>query len=195
MAKGSSAKTLAALALQASTCTKCALAQGRTQVVFGAGNPQAELLFVGEAPGVNEDKQGVPFIGASGKLLTGLIEGIGMTREDCYIANVVKCHPPNNRDPQPIEIEACSPWLTSQIELIKPKVVVTLGNFSTKLLLETKEGITKIRGEVRPYGEGRVLIPTFHPAAVLRGRGGALAQMRADFVVIKRELAAMKSGD
>ena len=115
--------------------------------MFGVGRADAELMFVGEGPGEQEDLQGEPFVGRAGQLLTQLIEGIGLTRADVYIANVVKCRPPGNRDPQPDEIEACAPWLDRQLELIRPRVIVTLGNFATKLLLETKDGITKLRGQ------------------------------------------------
>ncbi len=169
-------------------CTNCALAEGRTQVVFGDGDPEADLVFVGEGPGQKEDEQGLPFVGPSGNLLTELIEGIGLTRDRCYIANVVKCRPPGNRDPLPGEIEACRPYLEAQLAFIRPRVVVTLGNFAMKLLLDTKEGITKTRGREFPFGEDAVLIPSFHPAAALRGGGSVLADMRADFVRIKRAL-------
>ena len=168
---------------------KCPLATaGRTQVVFGVGSRDADLVFVGEGPGAEEDKQGIPFVGRAGQLLTRLIEDIGFTRDDVYIANVVKCRPPGNRDPQPEEIAACRPYLEGQLGFVHPRVVVTLGNFATKLLLETKEGITKLRGREFPYRDA-VLVPTFHPAAVLRGGGTALAQVRGDFVVVKRALA------
>lgn len=174
-------------------CTKCPLAETRTQVVFGVGDPNADLLFVGEGPGEQEDLTGEPFVGRAGKLLTGLIEGIGLTRDEVYIANVVKCRPPGNRDPLPHEIESCRPYLEAQVEFIDPRLIVTLGNFATKLLLATKEGITKLRGQEFPYRDGAVLIPTLHPSAVLRGGGPALAQARADFVVIKRALARVTS--
>jgi uracil-DNA glycosylase family 4 len=164
---------------EALACTRCPLANGRTQVVFGVGNREADLVFVGEGPGAEEDRQGIPFVGRAGQLLTRLIEGIGLTRDDVYICNVVKCRPPGNRDPQPLEID-----------LLRPSVVVTLGNFATKLLLDTKTGITKLRGQEFPYRDGTaVLVPTLHPAAVLRSGGTALAQSRADFVVAKRALA------
>src|SRR4051795_13709933 len=179
---------------EALTCTKCPLAETRTQVVFGVGDPHADLLFVGEGPGQQEDLTGEPFVGRAGRLLTGLIEGIGLSRQQVYIANVVKCRPPGNRDPLPLEIESCWPYLDAQIAFIEPRVVVTLGNFATKLLLETKDGITKLRGREFPYRDGAVLIPTFHPAAVLRGGGTALAQVRGDFVVVKRALARAGSG-
>jgi len=181
--------SLDALRDEALTCRRCPLAPTRTQVVFGVGHPHADLMFVGEGPGAEEDKQGIPFVGRAGQLLTRLIEGIGLTRDQVYIANVVKCRPPGNRDPQPEEIEACRPYLEGQLDFIAPRVVVTLGNFATKLLLETKEGITKLRGREFTYRDGAVLVPTFHPAAVLRGGGTALAQVRGDFVVVKRALA------
>ncbi len=179
--------TLAEVAAEAADCTKCGLAEGRTQVVFGMGNPTADLMFVGEGPGAEEDKQGLPFVGRSGKLLDRLMaEEIGLTRDQCYIANVVKCRPPDNRDPKPDEIAACRPWLEQQVELIAPRVVVTLGNFSSKLLLDTKTGITKLRGQSYPMegmvSSGAVIIPTYHPAAVLRGSGLQEAQMRSDLV-------------
>jgi uracil-DNA glycosylase len=175
-------------------CTKCPLAtQGRSQVVFGDGDPGADLLFVGEGPGAEEDRQGVPFVGRAGKLLTGLIADIGLRRDEVYIANVVKCRPPGNRDPLPNEIESCRPYLEGQLRFIDPAVVVTLGNFSTKLLLDTKEGITKLRGREFPFRERAVLIPAFHPAAVLRSGGIALAQARADFVRVKRALRRVSS--
>jgi DNA polymerase len=170
-------------------CTACPLAETRTQVVFGVGDPTADLLFVGEGPGADEDRQGEPFVGRAGRLLTRLIEGIGLTRADVYIANVVKCRPPGNRDPQPVEIATCRPYLEAQIEFIDPRVVVTLGNFATKHLLETKEGITKLRGREFAFRGSSVVIPALHPSAVLRNGGGALAQTRADFVAVKRALA------
>lgn len=174
-------------------CTRCALANGRTQVVFGTGDPDADLMFVGEGPGAEEDRQGVPFVGRAGQLLTKLIADIGMTRDDVYIANVVKCRPPGNRDPQPVEIDSCRPWLTAQLGFVRPRVVVTLGNFATKLLLDTKEGITRLRGREFPFGDAS-LVPTLHPSAVLRSGGTALAQARADFVVAKRALARAADG-
>jgi len=182
-------RSFAELAATASTCTKCPLAEHRTQVVFGVGDEHADLVFVGEGPGAEEDRQGIPFVGRAGQLLTRLIEGIGLSRDDVYICNVVKCRPPGNRDPLPTEIEACRPYLDAQLDFLAPRVVVTLGNFATRLLLDTKEGITKLRGREQPYRDGRVLIPTLHPAAVLRNGGAALAQARADFVLVKRALA------
>ncbi len=168
---------------------RCRLAEGRTQVVFGTGDGAAKLMFIGEGPGAEEDRQGVPFVGRSGQLLDRLmLEEIGITRDRCYIANVVKCRPPDNRDPKPDEIEACRPYLSQQLDLIRPAVVVTLGRFAAQWLLETTEGITKLRGRSYPFAHG-VLIPTLHPAAALRGGGEPLAQMRADFVRAKLALA------
>ena len=184
--------TLEAVRADALGCTRCALAETRTQVVFGVGDPDAALMFVGEGPGQNEDEQGIPFVGRAGGLLTRLIEGIGLTRDDVYIANVVKCRPPGNRDPLPPEIDACRPFLEAQLGFVAPRVVMTLGNFATKLLLDTKVGITKLRGQELPFGDA-VLVPTLHPAAVLRGGGVALAQTRADFVVVKRALARQRA--
>lgn len=188
--------TLADIAAQAATCTKCELASTRTQVVFGSGDPHAPLMIVGEAPGKDEDAQGVPFVGRSGKLLDQvMLEELGVTRERVFIANTVMCRPPGNRDPLPGEIAACNEWLEVKLDLIAPKVVITLGNFSTKLLLfgdtKAKEGITKLRGHSYPWRNGAVLVPTFHPAAVLRNGGGQpLAQMRADFIRAKQAIEA-----
>ena len=153
-----------------SACTRCRLFEGRTQVVFGSGNPDAELMFVGEAPGFHEDQQGIPFVGQAGKLLEKLLAGIGLQRTDVYIANVLKCRPPGNRDPQPDEIEACESHLFHQIELIRPKVVGTLGNFATKLLSGKPLGITRVHGQDQwtTLGGNRVLLyPLYHPAAAL----------------------------
>ena len=151
-------------------CTRCRLAQGRTQVVFGSGNPHADLMFVGEAPGFHEDKQGLPFVGQAGKLLEKLLAQIGMARTDVYIANVLKCRPPGNRDPQPDEIEACESHLFKQIELIQPTVVATLGNFATKLLSGRPLGITRVHGQEQETtlgGRKVLLYPLYHPAAAL----------------------------
>ena len=188
--------TLAEIAAQAAECTKCGLASTRTQVVFGVGDPHAPLMIVGEAPGKDEDEQGEPFVGRSGKLLDQVMqEELGVTRERVFIANTVKCRPPGNRDPQADEIASCNPWLEAQLDLIAPKVVITLGNFATKLLLfgdpGAKQGITKLRGQSYPWRNGAVLVPTFHPAAVLRSGGGQpLAQMRADFIRAKQAILA-----
>jgi uracil-DNA glycosylase len=161
---------LALLQSEAAGCTKCRLAEGRTQVVFGSGSPEAELMFVGEAPGFHEDQQGVPFVGQAGKLLERLLAGIGLTREDVFICNVLKCRPPGNRDPQPDEIDACEGYLFRQIELIRPTIVATLGNFATKLLSGKPLGITRVHGQEQEavLGGRRVLLyPLYHPAAAL----------------------------
>ena len=183
-------RTLMEVAQEASTCTKCRLATTRTHVVFGVGDPDADVLFIGEAPGQNEDKQGEPFVGAAGQLLTRMLGEIGLTREQVYIANILKCRPPGNRDPQEDEIETCTPWLIEQISLIQPQVIVTLGNFATKFVLQTQTGITRMRGSVYPW-HGRKVIPTFHPAAVLRGggeKGRQFGELQEDFALIKRTL-------
>jgi len=162
--------SLAAYSEEIAGCTKCALAKGRTQVVFGSGSPTADLMFVGEAPGFHEDKQGVPFVGAAGQLLGKLLAGVGMTRDEVFVANVLKCRPPGNRDPQPDEIEACEPHLWKQIELIRPKVIATLGNFATKLLSGRPLGITRVHGqeqELTIAGRSVLLYPLYHPAAAL----------------------------
>src|SRR5919198_1895613 len=164
------ARTLAAFATEVAGCTRCRLAAGRTQVVFGVGNPEADLMFVGEAPGFHEDQQGYPFVGQAGKLLDKLLGGIGLSRGDVYIANVIKCRPPGNRDPQPDEIEACEAHLFRQIELIEPTVVATLGNFATKLLSGRPLGITRVHGQEQEtkLGSRKVLLyPLYHPAAAL----------------------------
>jgi uracil-DNA glycosylase family 4 len=164
------ADELAAFGASVAACTSCRLAQGRTQVVFGVGDPNADLLFVGEAPGFHEDQQGRPFVGQAGKLLDRLLAGIGLGRDQVYIANVLKCRPPGNRDPQPDEIQACEGHLFRQVELIEPKVVATLGNFATKLLSGKPTGITRVHGQEQEttLGGRRVLLyPLYHPAAAL----------------------------
>ena len=184
-------RTLQEAAHEASACTKCRLAGGRTQVVYGTGNAEADLMFIGEGPGYYEDKQGEPFVGAAGQLLNRMLEEIGIRRGDVYIANVIKCRPPGNRDPLPEEVDACTPWLREQIALIEPRVIVTLGNFATRFMLDKPVSISRVRGQRFPQ-EGRTIIPTFHPAAILRGGGEASTQMvdlRSDFLEIKRALA------
>jgi uracil-DNA glycosylase len=166
----SSPGELAQFASEVSGCTRCRLAQGRTQVVFGSGSPSADLMFVGEAPGFHEDKQGLPFVGQAGKLLEKLLAGIGLERRDVYIANVLKCRPPGNRDPMPDEIEACESHLFRQIDLIRPTVVATLGNFATKLLSGRPLGITRVHGQEQSTtiaGRQVLLYPLYHPAAAL----------------------------
>jgi DNA polymerase len=164
------AEALAAYAAETASCTRCRLAEGRTQVVFGSGDPDADLMFVGEAPGFHEDQQGYPFVGQAGKLLDKLLAGIGLERGDVYIANVIKCRPPGNRDPLPDEIEACEAHLFRQLELVEPRLVATLGNFATKLLSGKPHGITRVHGAPQPAtvgGRTVTLYPLFHPAAAL----------------------------
>jgi DNA polymerase len=174
---------LEAYAKSVAGCTRCRLAQGRTQVVFGSGSPRADLMFVGEAPGFHEDKQGLPFVGQAGKLLERLLGQIGLERGDVYIANVLKCRPPGNRDPQPDEIEACESHLFKQIELIEPTVVATLGNFATKLLSGRPLGITRVHGQEQETtlgGRTVLLYPLYHPAAALY-TPAMLKVLEADF--------------
>jgi len=185
---------LADLGAAAAECTRCGLAGTRTSVVFGVGDPAADVMFVGEAPGYHEDQQGEPFVGAAGKLLDRLLGEIGIERSEVYIANVLKCRPPGNRDPLPDEIEACQDYLREQLRLIDPRVVVTLGNFATKLLLKRSVGITRLRGQVYPWWH-RSLVPTFHPAAALRGGDRVTDQMRADFALIRSALDAVDTPD
>ena len=161
-------RDLSAVRVEIGACTRCKLhTLGRTQIVFGVGNPDADLMFVGEAPGADEDVQGVPFVGRAGQLLTKIIEAIELTREDVYIANVIKCRPPQNRNPEPDEIETCEPFLFQQIDVIKPKVIVALGKFAAQTLLRSEEPISRLRGRVFDY-RGSKLLPTFHPAYLLR---------------------------
>jgi uracil-DNA glycosylase family 4 len=149
-------------------CSRCKLhTLGRRQIVFGVGNPDADLMFVGEAPGADEDVKGEPFVGRAGQLLTKIIEAIGLKREDVYIANVIKCRPPQNRNPEPDEVDTCEPFLFRQVDAIKPKVIVALGSFAARALLRTQDSISRLRGRVYEY-RGAKLIPTFHPAYLLR---------------------------
>jgi uracil-DNA glycosylase family 4 len=164
----SPAAALAAVRADIGDCTRCKLHRlGRRQIVFGVGNPQADLMFVGEAPGRDEDVQGIPFVGRAGQLLTKIIEAIGLARDDVYIANVIKCRPPENRNPEQDEVDTCEPFLFQQIDIIKPKVVVALGTFAARALLRTLDPISRLRGRVYEY-RGAKLIPTFHPAYLLR---------------------------
>ncbi|MCX5721130.1 MAG: uracil-DNA glycosylase [Nitrospirae bacterium] len=179
--------TLQDLATSLHNCQRCKLAQqGRTQVVFGVGNQQASVMFVGEAPGFHEDRQGEPFVGAAGKLLNDLLQSAGLSRSDIYIANVIKCRPPNNRDPEPDEVETCKPFLMQQIAMIRPKLVCTLGNWATQTLLERKVGITKVRGQAF-YLKDFVLFPLLHPAAALH-QGSMLEPLREDFKKLRELL-------
>ena len=176
---------------QASVCERCPLSETRNRVVFGAGNADADLMFVGEAPGAEEDRQGLPFVGRAGAFLTDLLEGIELNREDVFVANVLKCRPPGNRDPQPEEIDSCRPYLEKQVELIQPRVIATLGNFSTKLLTANPTGITKVRGKPQEHligGRWVYMLPLFHPAAGLRTPRVA-EQLREDFRRIPELLA------
>ena len=164
----SAADALMAVRTDIGDCTRCKLhALGRKQIVFGVGNPEADLMFVGEAPGADEDVQGIPFVGRAGQLLTKIIEAIDLKREDVYIANVIKCRPPGNRNPEQDEVETCEPFLFRQIDIIKPKVIVALGTFAARALLRTLDPISRLRGRVYEY-RGAKLVPTFHPAYLLR---------------------------
>ncbi|HVQ59456.1 MAG TPA: uracil-DNA glycosylase [Solirubrobacterales bacterium] len=176
---------------EVSACTKCPLHETRTKTVFGAGNADADLMFVGEAPGAEEDRQGLPFVGRAGQLLNQLLEEIGLARDDVFIANVLKSRPPGNRDPQPEEIAACEPYLFEQVRLIEPKVVCTLGNFATKLLTGSPVGITKVRGTPQLHelgGRSVFLLPLLHPAAALR-TPAMKETLRGDFATIPGLLA------
>lgn len=160
-------KTLDEIRTELGDCQRCKLCKGRKQIVFGVGNPRAELVFVGEGPGEEEDKQGIPFVGAAGQLLTKMIEAMKFKRDDVYICNVVKCRPPGNRNPEGDEIEACEPFLKAQLGAIRPKVIVALGKFAAQTLLRVDTPITRLRGQWRSY-EGVALMPTYHPAYLLR---------------------------
>ncbi len=168
-------------------CERCKLAKlGRSQVVFGVGNPHASIMFVGEAPGLNEDQKGEPFVGAAGKILNDLLASAGLSRDHIYIANVIKCRPPNNRDPEQDEVETCKPFLLQQIQLIRPKLVCTLGNWATQTLLERKVGITKVKAQAF-YLKDFVLFPLLHPAAALH-QGNLLVTLKEDFKKLKEFL-------
>ncbi len=205
-------QTLAEARDEALGCTRCRLAGGRTQVVWMDGNPDSPLMFVGEAPGFHEDRQGLPFVGAAGQLLDTMLRSIGLDRSQCTICNVIKCRPPGNRDPMPDEIESCRPFLEAQLRFIRPRVIVTLGNFATRFILAKQVSISRVRGqrfeiEIPPRqqgqqgqepGQGRgraplaTVIPTFHPAAVLHGGGNASPAFNAlqeDFRLIASVLA------
>jgi uracil-DNA glycosylase family 4 len=171
---------------EASTCTRCRLHEGRTKVVFGAGNADADLMFIGEGPGAEEDRQGLPFVGRAGQLLNQLLEGIGLSRDDVWISNTVRCRPPGNRDPQPDEIASCDRYTFAQMELIEPRVVCTLGNFATKLITGNPTGITKVRGAPQAHligGRPVHVFPLLHPAAALRTPAMA-DTLREDFTAL-----------
>ena len=197
-------QTLAEARDEALGCTRCRLAGGRTQVVWMDGNPDSPLMFVGEAPGFHEDRQGLPFVGAAGQLLDTMLRSIGLDRSQCTICNVIKCRPPGNRDPMPDEIESCRPFLEAQLRFIRPRVIVTLGNFATRFILAKQVSISRVRGQrfeieipgEQGQGRGRgalvTVIPTFHPAAVLHGGGNASPAFNAlqeDFRLIASVLA------
>lgn len=181
---------LSAVRAELGDCTRCKLCKGRKNIVFGEGNPEAVLVFVGEGPGQEEDQQGRPFVGAAGQLLTDIIvKGMKLNREDVYICNIVKCRPPDNRNPEPDEIEACEPYLVKQLQAIRPKMIVALGNVAVKTLLKTREGITKLRGTWKTY-QGIPLMPTFHPAYLLRNP----SDKKLVWEDIKKVLAEMEKG-
>lgn len=172
-------------------CTRCRLSQGRTQVVWMDGDPESELMFIGEGPGFHEDRQGVPFVGAAGKLLDKMLSTIDLSRQDCTICNVIKCRPPSNRDPRPDEIETCRPYLEAQVKFIAPRVIVPLGNFATRFVLDRKVSISRVRGQ-KFEGFGAIVMPTYHPAAVLHGGGEdspTARALREDFGLIRDLLA------
>ena len=172
-------------------CRRCALHETRTTLVFGSGNPRADIVLVGEAPGAREDARGVPFVGAAGNLLDSSLERIGLARSDIYIANVLKCRPPKNRNPRPEEIETCVPFLFDQLSAIRPRVVGTLGNFSTRLLLGTKEGITGLRLQVFEV-RGFTVVPMYHPAAALHN-GALRGEIARDFEFLRDRIGAPES--
>jgi uracil-DNA glycosylase family 4 len=181
------AEALLAVRQEIGDCTRCKLhTLGRSQVVFGVGNPEADLMFVGEAPGADEDAQGIPFVGRAGQLLTKIIEAIGLTRDDVYIANIIKCRPPQNRNPEPDEVATCEPFLFRQIDIIKPKIIVALGKYAAQTLLRTETPISRLRGQQFDY-RGATLIPTFHPAYLLRNPSSK-REVWEDMKLVKRLL-------
>jgi uracil-DNA glycosylase family 4 len=187
----SPAEALIAIRDDIGDCTRCKLHKlGRRQVVFGVGNPQADLMFVGEAPGADEDVQGEPFVGRAGQLLTKIIEAIGLSRGDVYIANVIKCRPPQNRNPEQDEVDTCEPFLFRQIDVIQPKVIVALGTFAARALLRTLDPISRLRGRTFEY-RGATLIPTFHPAYLLRNPASK-REVWEDMKLVKK-LISLKS--
>jgi uracil-DNA glycosylase len=168
-------------------CRRCKLCEGRTNLVFGSGNPQAEFVCIGEGPGADEDAQGLPFVGRAGQLLTKMLASVDLSRDDVYICNTVKCRPPSNRNPEPEEIAACAPFLSDQLATLQPKVILSLGSVATRALLNTTMPIGKLRGRIHPYGDA-VLIPTFHPAFLLRNPGQEFKRMAwEDLKLAKRE--------
>jgi uracil-DNA glycosylase family 4 len=187
-----------AIRAEALTCTKCRLAQTRTQVVWADGSLDSQVCIIGEAPGHNEDQQGVPFVGAAGQLLDKMLLEIELDRSQTAIVNVIKCRPPGNRDPEPDEIHACRPYLSAQLNYMRPHVIVTLGNFATKFILDSPVGITRARGQVYER-KGASIVPTFHPAAALRGgRFGGISTvdaMRQDFQLVRRVLDERRASE
>jgi uracil-DNA glycosylase family 4 len=183
---GTRRERLVELYKEASDCTRCPLSETRTKVVFGSGNADADLMFIGEAPGAEEDRQGLPFVGRAGGLLTELLEEIGLSRDDVWISNVLRCRPPGNRDPQPLEVESCQPYTYGQVELIEPRVIGTLGNFATRLLTGNRTPISRVRGTPQVHtlaGHPLFLMPLFHPAAALR-TPSLVETLREDFAKI-----------
>ena len=176
-------------------CTRCKLCQARNTIVFGSGNPQAELVVIGEGPGADEDAQGLPFVGRAGQLLTRMLASVDLTRDEVYVTNTVLCRPPGNRNPEADELAACAPFLADKLGVIQPKVILTLGSVATQAMLRTKEPIGKLRGRMHQYGEA-VLIPTFHPAFLLRNPGQDYKRMAwDDLKLAKREYDARRTRD
>ena len=180
-------EALTAQERQLQGCRLCKLCAGRSTIVFGSGNPQADLVCIGEGPGAEEDAQGKPFVGRAGQLLTKMLESVGLSRDEVYITNAVKCRPPGNRNPEPDELAACAPFLAAQFAVIQPKVILSLGSVATQALLKTREPIGKLRGRIHPYGHA-ILIPTFHPAFLLRNPGQEYKRMAwEDLKLARRE--------
>jgi uracil-DNA glycosylase family 4 len=184
---GGPAAALRRLEARIAGCTRCKLSQGRTTIVFGVGDPAARLVLIGEGPGEEEDRQGLPFVGRAGQLLTKMLASVGITREEVYICNIVKCRPPGNRNPEPDEIAACAPFLAGQLAAVQPGVICALGTFAAQQLLRTREPISRLRGQLHRLG-GAVVVPTFHPAFLLRNPGPAYRrQAYEDLKLIRRE--------
>jgi uracil-DNA glycosylase family 4 len=187
------AEALRAQAQALQGCRRCKLCEGRHSIVFGSGNPQADLVVIGEGPGADEDAQGLPFVGRAGQLLTRMLESVKLSRDEVYILNAVKCRPPGNRNPEPDELAACAPFLAEQLGVIQPRVILSLGSVATQALLRSREPIGKLRGRVHPYG-GAVLIPTFHPAFLLRNPGQDYKRMAwEDLKLARREYDQRRS--
>jgi DNA polymerase len=175
-------------------CTRCKLAAGRSTIVFGTGDPEARLVLIGEGPGEEEDRQGKPFVGRAGQLLTKMLESVGIARDEVYICNIVKCRPPGNRNPEPEEIAACSPFLAGQLGAVRPGVIGALGTFAAQMLLRTRQPISRLRGQLHAYGDA-VLIPTFHPAFLLRNPGPSYRRLAyEDMKLLRREYDRVRGG-